>query len=229
MNEKNVSVIIAAAGVGSRMGAKINKQFLTLGGIPVLVRTLKIFSEWNHTGEIIISAKKEEILKVKELVCRHSIKKAKVICGGDTRQKSVFNALKEAKKDYVFIHDGARPFVTPKCLDNLFFALEKYGAATLGIIPKDTVVFADKDGFLSSAPKRETLRNMQTPQCFKTDEILAAHKNAEEQKAEFTDDCSLFSAYGGKVFIADGEETNIKITISKDLDLAEKIAASFEK
>lgn len=228
MKDKNVSVIIAAAGMGSRMGKKTNKQFLTVGEVPVLVRTLKIFSEWSHTQEIIISAKKEEILRIESLINKYSINNAKVVCGGNTRQKSVFNALEEAAGEYVFIHDGARPFVTKKCLDSLWAATKENGAAALGITPKDTVAFADNNGFLTSVPKREGLKNMQTPQCFKTCEILAAHRAADKQNALFTDDCSLFLAHGGRIFVADGLENNIKITVPKDLDLAEKIAASFE-
>ena len=230
MKNKGVSVVVAAAGTGKRMNAGKNKQFLNIDGLPVLVRTLKVFSEWKMTAEIIIVAKEDEVCEIKNLVEQNRINKVKkIICGGATRQKSVFNGIKEASEEYVFIHDGARPFVEQNCLFDLLEAVEKKGAAALGIVPKDTVAVVDDDGFLEASPKRTCLRNMQTPQAFKTAEILKAHNSAEEQKLEFTDDCSLYSAQGGKVFIVCGSEDNIKITVPEDLIVAEKIAMMRKK
>lgn len=220
------TVIVAAAGCGSRMKAKINKQFLSVNNIPVLAHTLKTFEECKLIDNIIIAAKKEDIKNIKELVLEYNITKVfSIVEGGATRQESVYLALQSADDNStVLIHDGARPFLSHTLIEELIVTAEKTGGAAPGLIPKDTIAIVDKNNVFISPTVRTELRNLQTPQVFSAKLIKTAHQKAKAEQKEFTDDCSLFTFYGGKVTIVDGEETNIKITVPEDIILAEHIA-----
>ena len=218
---KNIA-IVAAAGSGSRMKTTENKQFLMLGGYPVLAVTLLKLSKSKHIDEIIIVAKESEIVTVSKLISEYSISKVtSIVPGGDTRQESVYSGLKEITDDsIVLIHDGARPFFSENLLIELIESANKYGATAPGIVPKDTIAVVSKDGFFKEITERATLRALQTPQVFKSGLIKDAHQKAREEKKEFTDDCSLLTYYGGNVFIAEGEANNIKITVPEDIPIA---------
>lgn len=221
------TVIIAAAGSGSRMKSKIKKQFLVIDKIAVLARTLMSFSESKLIDNIIISAGKDDYDGISGLINDYRIEKVKKITeGGATRQQSVFNALKETSGDeLVLIHDAVRPFFTEGLVERLIAAAFEYGAAAPGLIPRDTVSEIDGDGFFKTVLNRTALRNMQTPQVFKAELIKAAHLKAKEEGVSFTDDCSLYRYYGGQIRIIDGEEDNIKITVPRDLESARLILA----
>lgn len=219
-------MIVAAAGSGSRMKTKTNKQFLLVRLIPILARTLKGFSDCKFIDNIIISARKEDIENIESLIAEFNINKVtEIIEGGTTRQESVFNALKIIDDNStVLIHDGARPFFSDELIKSLIETAEETGAAAPGIIPKDSVAIVDENGFFKKATVRSELRQLQTPQVFNAKLIKKAHLKAFEDKKEFTDDCSLFSYYGGNIRIIDGEQSNIKITVPADIPLAELIS-----
>lgn len=221
-NRVKKTAVVAAAGSGSRMNSEQNKQFLMIGAYPLLAVTLLKLSFSDYIDEIIIAARECDIVTVMNLINEFGIKKiSHIIPGGDTRQQSVFNALKEAEDDSLaLIHDGARPFFSEDLLLELTKAALKYGAAAPGIKPKDTISQIDGKGFFVNAEERSSLRALQTPQVFKTSLIKSAHEKAKAEGLEFTDDCSLFAHYGGKVFITDGEENNIKITVPEDIPIA---------
>ena len=218
---KNIA-IVAAAGSGSRMKTKENKQFLMLGGYPVLAVTLLKLSKSKLIDEIIVVAKESDIVTVSKLIGEYNISKiTSIVPGGATRQESVYLGLKEITDDsIVLIHDGARPFFSDDLLIELIESANKYGATAPGIVPKDTIAVVSKDGFFKEITERATLRALQTPQVFKSSLIQDAHQKAREEKREFTDDCSLFTFYGGKVFITEGEANNIKITVPEDIPIA---------
>lgn len=249
--DKKVSVIIAAAGSGKRMGGGLNKQYIKLRNMPVLARSVRIFNEHETVDEIIITVRKGE-----EELCRQQItepygfkKVAKIIAGGRERQDSVRLALKELSSDsgIVLIHDGARPFVSRRVIDDVIEGCEAFGAAVPGIRLKDTVKtvnksrrVSDREGINGSGsveaedqaeiltaagtPDRELLRAVQTPQGFLTELILEAYENLlKDPMSVFTDDASLLEAMGRDVIITDGDENNIKITTPADIGIAELI------
>ena len=218
---KNIA-IVAAAGSGSRMKTKENKQFLMLNGYPVLAVTLLKLSKSKLIDEIIVVARESDIVTVSKLISEYSISKiTSIVPGGDTRQESVYLGLKEITDDsIVLIHDGARPFFSEDLLIELIESANKYGATAPGIVPKDTIAVVSKDGLFKEITERATLRALQTPQVFKSSLIKDAHQKAKEEKREFTDDCSLFTYYGGSVFITEGEANNIKITVPEDIPIA---------
>lgn len=217
-----VSVVIAAAGMSSRMQG-INKQFLLLDGIPVLARTLSAFDSINEINEIIIVVQESEILVVSDLVKDFNIKKVKAIVpGGSTRQESVLNGLKHVISQKVLIHDGARPFISKEEILNVISALDSYDAAAVGVNAKDTIKRVNND-VITETLDRNNLVQIQTPQGFKTDVILSAHNKAKSECIEVTDDCALAEFCGIDVKVIYGNYNNIKITTPEDIAIARGI------
>ena len=146
--------------------------------------------------------------------------------GGKERQDSVSNgAALCGDAEYIAVHDAARPFITPEEIETVCADAEKYGAATLAVPVKDTIKVAAADGTVCATPERSTLRAIQTPQVFRLSlykEALCLAKNTGKQ---YTDDCQLIEAAGGKVYLTPGDYKNIKITTPEDLLVAEVFAA----
>lgn len=220
----SVSALIAAAGNSTRMGGN-NKQFLIFDGKPVLAHTLSVFSAMPEVTELVIVTRKEDIPMVENLIKEFSIPKVKaVVSGGDTRQASVFAGLGHITGDLVLIHDGARPFVQQDEIRQLIDVLDSCPAAALGVPVKDTVKRVAGDGLVTETLPREELWQIQTPQGFRTKEILAAHQMAAEQGVSVTDDCALAEYIKIPVRIVPGSYRNIKITTPEDIPLAEAYA-----
>ena len=212
-----VSAIIVAAGNSTRMGG-VNKQFLLIDGVPVLIRTLKAF----ENSDLI-----KEIIMVKD----YSVNKvSNIVKGGCTRQESVFNAVRccMTESDYIAIHDGARPLVDRETIEKTIFAAFDFNAAAPGIPVKDTIKTVSDEGIVTSTPARDSLRAIQTPQVFNKKMYLNAMQGVPNSEL-FTDDCGLIEAYGKLVKIVDGDNTNIKITTPEDLIIAEAIINKGEK
>jgi len=227
--KKNVAVVLAA-GKGNRMGANINKQFLTMKEKPILYYTLKAFCECKSIDEVVLVAAKSEIEFCREnIVERYKFTKVKAIIeGGAERQHSVFNGLKAIKNcDVVLIHDGARPFVTDAIIENGIKNAHLYGAATCGVNPKDTIKVKNEEGFSNKTLNRNNLFIVQTPQCFKYDLIFKCHVNLNHENISVTDDTMVVEKYGHKVFLYDGSYNNIKITTPEDLIIGERILEGF--
>lgn len=225
------TAIIVAAGSSQRMGKDVNKQFLLVNDVPVLARTLLNFAAARSIDEIIVVTKQENILTVSSMIKDFDIKKiSAIIPGGKTRQESVSNGLNQLKWDgFVAIHDGARPFATPSLIDSVVSTAHSFGAAAPGIVPKDTIKIVNGNSLVSQTPDRDTLRAIQTPQVFRTDELKLAYIRAIESGFEGTDDCSVAEKAGISVCITEGEPTNIKVTTPEDLSIAEAICTYLDK
>ncbi len=218
--------IVVAAGNSSRMGKDTNKQFLMLDNIPILAHTLKKFDKAQTIESIVVVTRQEDIITVNDMVKEFEISKIKAIVpGGSTRAESVMCGLNQIKNNtLVAVHDGARPFVTSKKIDDLVILANKYGAVAPGIVPKDTIKTIDINNFVSETPKRDSLRMIQTPQIFKADELKLSYIRGNESGFSGTDDCSYMERMGVSVYIAEGEYTNIKVTTPEDLPVAAAIA-----
>lgn len=225
------SVVIVAAGKGTRMNMDLNKQYVEIAEKPVLARTIQAFEDCAHIGEIVIVVNKQDILYCKQnIIDVYGFEKVKaLVSGGDERQKSVYNGLKEVGElcDIVLIHDGARPFIDEDSIIGSIEAAREYGAACVGVPVKDTIKSADFDGNIKDTLDRSMLWAIQTPQVFKYELIMEAHRRAEEQGFLGTDDSVLVERLGIKVRLVKGSYDNIKITTREDLIIAEAISKNY--
>lgn len=220
MKEHFVSAVIVSAGNSTRMGG-VNKQFLEIGGMPVIARTVSSFNKSPFIDEIIIVTRDRDIAEVENFVKPFEKVKA-VVTGGSTRQRSVFNGIEACSdnSDFLAIHDGARPLVSAAVIENTILSAFETNASAAGVRVKDTVKIVDDNGDIISTPDRDTLRLVQTPQVFSKELYLSAMESVEGSES-FTDDCKLIEAYGKKVKIVDGDYKNIKITTPEDVLSAE--------
>ncbi|MFT8314823.1 MAG: 2-C-methyl-D-erythritol 4-phosphate cytidylyltransferase [Clostridium sp.] len=226
---KNCAIIVAA-GKGTRMGKGINKLFLKIKDKPLLAYTLEAFEKNKYIDSIILVSAKNEVEYCRsEIVLKYSISKVKkIVCGGENRQQSVLNGLKATKEcDIVLIHDGARPFVSHKIIcDGIKYA-SIYGACACGVKPKDTIKVKNDVGFSDYTLDRNKLFCVQTPQSFKRDIIINAHKDIINKDISVTDDTMVVEICGYNVFLYEGSYTNIKMTTPDDLLLGERILRDF--
>lgn len=216
-----VSAVIVSAGNSTRMGG-INKQFLEIDNIPVIMRTISVFEKTESINEIVVVTRESDIEDVKELINEYDFKKVScVVAGGETRQLSVYNGVinTSSNSDFIAIHDGARPLVTENVIADTLEMAVKYGAAATGVKVKDTVKQVNDNNDIVATPDRSYLRFIQTPQIFNKTLYLDAVNNVENSR-NFTDDCMLIEAYGKTVKFVDGDYENIKITTPEDVQLA---------
>ena len=220
-----ISAIVLAGGRGKRMNYHKSKQFIEIKGKPVLVYTLEKFIYNKSIDEVILVLPEDEVDYCKnEVLQKYSLKVDRIVIGGKERQDSVFNALEAMEKaNIVLIHDGARPFISEKIIEEGIKYANIYGAAAPGVTPKDTIKIKNEDNISVDTPDRNTLVAVQTPQCFKYDEIYQCHRKIKEENAIVTDDTSVVEKYGHKVYLYEGDYTNIKITTPEDLILAERL------
>ncbi|MDC4239459.1 2-C-methyl-D-erythritol 4-phosphate cytidylyltransferase [Clostridium tertium] len=220
-----ISAIILAGGKGKRMGAKISKQYIELNGKPILYYTLKRFVDCEGIDKIILVLPKDEIEYCnKEILEKYSLKVDMIVEGGKERQDSVYNALQKINdSEIVLIHDGARAFVSERVIKDGIKYAKIYGAAAPGVMPKDTIKVVDENGFSDSTPDRSKLLAIQTPQTFKLEIIKECHEKVKENNIIVTDDTMVVEMYNNKVYLYNGEYTNIKVTTPEDLILAERL------
>lgn len=222
-----ISAIILAGGKGKRMNSKVSKQFIEIKDKPVIYYTIKKFNENKNIDNIVVVLPKDEVDYFKENVLKkYTLKVDKIVIGGAERQDSVYNGLKSLEQDsvdIVLIHDGARPFISDRIIEEGINYAAVYGASAPGVMPKDTIKIKNEEGFSINTPKRETLMAIQTPQVFKFNEILRCHEKIKEDKILVTDDTMVVEQYGYNVYLYEGEYTNIKITTPEDLILGEKL------
>ena len=219
---KIVSAVIVSAGNSTRMGG-VNKQFLELDGAPVIVNTITMFQRCKMIDEIVIVTRESDIEEIEKLVKKYDFYKVNsIVSGGETRQLSVYEGVTSTVDvaDLVVIHDGARPLVTVKVIEETIKAAVKHGAAATGVKVKDTVKVVDDNDNIIDTPDRTYMRFIQTPQVFDKKLYLDAVNTVENSK-DFTDDCMLIEAYGKTVKFVDGDYENIKITTPEDIELAE--------
>jgi 2-C-methyl-D-erythritol 4-phosphate cytidylyltransferase len=228
-------VLIPAAGMGKRMGASINKQYLHLDGIPIVAHTISVFEQSPQIDAIFLVIPAEEIPYCREYIIEKcGFKKvATIIPGGKERQDSVMNGLNAmrnhvADDDIVLIHDGVRPLITEDLLCKSIAAARLHDGALVAVPVKDTVKTV-ADGIVTGTPRRETLWQAQTPQSFRFKTIFNAHIAAKAEGFYGTDDSSLVERNGGKVHIVPGDYRNIKITTPVDLILAESFLSAMKR
>jgi 2-C-methyl-D-erythritol 4-phosphate cytidylyltransferase len=222
-----VGAIIAAAGFGRRMKTDRPKQLLSLNGTPILVHTIRKFDASSAIDYIIVTAPREAVDEVRQLVKSAGFKKSvTVIEGGERRQDSVAMGLQQlqAETDIVAVHDGVRPFVGIEDIEMVVRQAQKIGAAILAVPIVDTVKHAERE-FVESTLTREHLVLAQTPQVFRTDILKQAFESAAKDEYYGTDESSLVERLGHPVAIVRGSERNIKITRPGDLTLARAFLA----
>lgn len=218
-----VSALIPAAGRGERMGGEVKKPFLLLNDKPIIVHTLSRFQRCDLIDEIIPIVSAEDVDRTWRIVRKYEFTKVtKVVSGGETRQRSVYNGLRTLgeKTDVVVIHDGVRPFVTDEIIRGCVERAFKAGAAIAAVPVKDTIKEVSPEGIVLHTLERSRLWAIQTPQVFRKKLILKAHELALERGIEATDDAALVEMMGGKVHVVMGSYENIKITTPEDLILA---------
>jgi|ERR1051326_4861843 2-C-methyl-D-erythritol 4-phosphate cytidylyltransferase len=222
-----VGAIIAAAGFGRRMKTDRPKQLLALNGTPILVHTIRKFDASSLIDYIIVTAPREAVDEVRDMVKSAGFKKSvQVIEGGERRQDSVAMGLNQLQPgtDIVAVHDGVRPFVSTEDVETVVRQAERSGAAILAVPIVDTVKHAERE-FVESTLTREHLVLAQTPQVFRTEILKQAFEHAAKDEYYGTDESSLVERMGHPVAIVRGSERNIKITRPSDLVLARAFLA----
>ncbi len=224
----NVSVIIPAAGLGTRMGREKSgvsrKQFMLLDGAPILIHTIRKFLRCPSVTEIVIALRAEDMDWARELVAAEKASKpVRFVEGGDSRQESVEHALATLASgtELVAVHDAVRPFIAPEIVEKVIAEAAHSGAAIVGIVPVDTVKQMHKKDKIKSTLPREHLVMAQTPQVFKFDLLKEAFAAARADQFIGTDEASLVERLERiDVSVVQGSDRNIKITKPTDMDLA---------
>lgn len=217
--------VILGGGSGRRMEASVNKIFLPLRGIPAIIRSIAPFTGL-CAGAVVVAAE-HEVEEMKAILRRYGMDRfvKAVVPGGSERQHSVFNGLSAlpADAECVLIHDGARALVTEAIIQRAMESVEKHGSGIASVPVVDTIKRAQGDGLVLETPDRSSLRAMQTPQAFKRELILEAHRRAQQDDFLGTDDASLLEHAGMPVYLCEGDRENLKLTTPTDLALAEVI------
>ncbi len=228
MAERKQYVVIVAGGKGLRMGGEIPKQFLPVGGEPVLMRTVKAFRRYSPGIGIVLVLPRRQQDYWQELCRKHSFgETCTVVDGGETRFHSVRNALAvipDGAEGEVAVHDGVRPFPSAATIDRVFREARRTGAAVPVVQVVDTLrrVSAAAGGEETSVTvARGEYRIVQTPQAFGIQVLKDAYR--QEYTPFFTDDASVAEAAGHRIALVEGNRENIKITTPFDLDVAEAI------
>ncbi len=209
------SLVLACAGKGVRAGFNQNKLLVKSGDSTILEQTLNAFTTSGLIDQIVITASKKDFDFVKNLV----LDKATVVLGGDTRTESIKNALEKVDGDIVLIHDGARPYVSKKLIEDCINTAKEYGSAIPIIKSRDTIAKI-KDNNITEYLGKDSLANIQTPQGFLTSTIKKAYRELGEKA--FNDDGEMYLNYAGSLNYFDGDIDNIKLTYKKDFSLDKK-------
>ena len=220
------SAVILAAGSGTRMGTEQTKQWLTVGGVPVVVRTLSVFQASRYINEIVLCVKEDELGMYDGIAERYGITKLKcVVKGGATRQESALHGFKRIsdEAELVAIHDAARCLITEDMIEATVRAARRDGGACAAMRATDTVKIAEKHGSILSTVDRSTVWLAQTPQVFGVDQYRVAAYLAIRDGFAVTDDASLMEHAGFNVTLVDCGKENLKITEPTDLLIAEAI------
>jgi 2-C-methyl-D-erythritol 4-phosphate cytidylyltransferase len=216
--------IIAAAGSGKRMGSDQPKQFLSLAGTPIIIRTISAFEKCELIQEIVVVLPAEHSADFLSLAGKFGLRKIRrVVPGGRTRTDSVRRgllAIRPTTAEIIAVHDGVRPFVTSEEISETVRAAQQYGAAILVTRATDTIKQVSNN-FVVSTLDRKHLRHAVTPQCFRYDVLRRAYDSVDVSDPRLTDDSALVENLGEQVAIVEGSWRNIKITTLRDLAVAE--------
>ena len=230
MENPKIAAMIAGAGYGRRMGKNQHKMLIEIEGLKVREWTLRALKKAEAIDAYILVLRAEDMAYVREILCPSVFDpedQVLFVQGGKERSDSVKAGLQALPQDtdYVLIHDGARPFVSPglihRAMDRL---LQGDVEGVIAAMPcKDSMKAVSEDGLIQKALDRRTLYQAQTPQIFRKDTLLEAYSKVRPGQTDLTDDAQIVAAIGGRVAIVPGEETNIKITTPDDLTLGQMI------
>ncbi len=215
-----ISLILCAAGSGTRAGLPENKILHELNGLPVLCHSLSVFAP--HVDEILVACRREDEKAILPLLSQYD--DARTVIGGATRAESVLCALRHATGDVVLVHDAARPFVTPEIIKNCIISVEKYGSGVCALPVTDTVVLAAESKVGGYVP-RDYLFTVQTPQGFRREDLLMAYEQAESEGAlrNFTDDSGVYDKYIAPPHLFTGDKYNQKLTYMRDFACSDRV------
>ena len=223
----NVAVILAG-GSGRRIGGDLPKQFISVNARAIIEYSIDAFEKCADIDEIAVVVNKDFVAEMNKIVARNSwTKLKKILDGGKERSDSSLSAIRvyEGVNCNLIFHDAVRPLVSQRIIADVVAALKNYNAVAVSVPSTDTIIEVDEsEKFIGRIPKRSMLRCQQTPQAFNYEVIAKAYKFAlEDSNFIATDDCGVVSRYlpDEKIFIVDGEDSNIKITYRKDLRFME--------
>jgi 2-C-methyl-D-erythritol 4-phosphate cytidylyltransferase len=223
-----VAAILPAAGLGTRMGTEIPKQFLELDGMPLVIFTLRRLAQCHAIVEFLISTRADEIRGLEERLSKEKLGRSlRVVQGGETRQQSVANALAQVSAgiDLVLVHDAVRPLVTREQVDRVIAEATARGAAILGIPAVDTVKEVRRSSLpedvalITATVPRERIVLAQTPQVFSLAILKDAFAQAEQDGITASDEAALVERLSHEVYVVQGSERNVKVTRPADMDL----------
>lgn len=234
MEQKKIFGVILAGGKGSRMGnVEKPKQFMELGGKPILVHTVEKFVIQPGFDEIIVLSPKQWLNHTQDILRKYipGVDKIRVIAGGDTRNETIMNAIDYIEKQFgltdetiIVTHDSVRPFISHRILEENIQAAMEYGACDTVVPATDTIVCSENGEIISDIPDRSKMYQGQTPQSFKAKKLKELYESLSEKEKEIlTDACKIMVLKGEKVQLIEGEVCNIKITYPYDMKVAEAL------
>ncbi len=215
------TAIIVAAGSGQRFSSDIPKQFVEIGGKPIILHSIERFADCENVSEIIVVLSSDEVDRFSERLNSNLVEKvAKIVAGGSTRAESVLAGLNAAdpRTEIVAVHDGARPMITDDEIKRVIDAAAESGAACLTAPVTDTIKIVE-DGWITHTVDRRMLRRAMTPQAFKYSILREAFEGVDLTD-QVTDECYLVEKLGYRIASVPGGTRNIKITHPEDLELA---------
>jgi 2-C-methyl-D-erythritol 4-phosphate cytidylyltransferase len=224
--------LIVAAGAGTRMQGKVRKQYLALGGRPILSYSLAAFGACRDIARIVLVVPAADLSAVHDEIVQPLglDMPVELVPGGKERQHSVYNGLQQVKASnrVVAIHDGVRPFIRPEQISACIRTAEQTGACILGLPALDTLKQVNASGQIEATLDRRRIWLAQTPQAFRLELIQQAHERARREGVMDTDDAALVERLGVPVSILMGRKENFKITLPEDLPLAEALLSTME-
>lgn len=225
-----IVALVPAAGRGLRMGGSVPKQYLAIGGLPLIVHSLRALQAAPSIDAIILAVPSADIAYCRsDIVDAHRFAKVtQIVSGGDERQDSVRNALAlvDERVEIVVVHDAVRPFVTVQMIEDVVKKARAVGAAIIALPMRDTVKEVGPDGVIRRTVDRQPLWLAQTPQAFRRDWLFEAHRKARLEGIKATDDAYLLEWAGRPVSVVEGSGDNIKVTRPEDMVIGESILAS---
>ncbi len=226
MKTRRNTALVVAAGGGSRFGGELSKQFADLLGKPIVVYSLELFERCSLIDEVVLVVAEDYLVYAsQEIMDRYRLKKInKLTTGGENRQESVLAGLSACQPgvDLVVIHDAVRPLLTMDLLSKTMEKADQTDGAILAVPSTESVKLVEGESVVRTL-MRDTIWIAQTPQVFRFEKILDAHKRAEAAGNEATDDSELYEQYCGRVSVIHGSYNNIKITTPGDLILAAEL------
>lgn len=215
------AAVVVAGGSGRRFGGPVRKQYLEIGGEPVLLRAVRPFLHHPRIASVVVVLPPEDVADPPRWLASLDVT---IVGGGAERGDSVLHGLRALADDVdrVLVHDGARPFITEDVIDRV---LDAEGGAIAAVPVTDTIQRVDADGVIVDTPDRASLWQAQTPQGFPRAALLDAYRRAAEDGTGATDDAAIYARYAGPVRVVMGSHRNLKVTRPEDLPVAEAIAA----